>query len=242
MRLRGVKGTQQRYPGVIVAGRRIHRHRSFVAVGGVVLVALGVGGCGSTDVAGAPVERKTFPFEGRALTIDSDDSELVLVPADVEDVEVTRQVDGWVVAGEGPEARWGMEGGKLTLRLGCDAMISNCRARYEVRVPRAVAVTVENDHGAVTADGFRTALRIRSDNGKVVVRDGSGPLDVQSGNGEIAVERSTSRNVIARADNGEVRLALAACPTGWRPSATTARSASSCPAARAAAGTRSRTP
>ncbi|MFF9864088.1 DUF4097 family beta strand repeat-containing protein [Streptomyces sp. NPDC013953] len=196
-----------------MAGVRVRgRVRTLVAVGGAVLVAVGVGGCGSTDVAEAPAEKKVFAFEGDKLTVDSDDSALVLVPADVEDVEVTRQVDGWVVAGEGPEPSWRLEDGKLTLRLGCTGMISNCQARHEVKVPRGVALTVAGDNGSVTADGFRTALKVRSDNGEVVVRNASGPLELQSSNGEIVVERAASRSVIARSDNGEVRLGFTAAP------------------------------
>ncbi|MET9427081.1 DUF4097 family beta strand repeat-containing protein [Streptomyces sp. NPDC003036] len=196
-----------------MAGRRTRRRiRTLIAVGGAALVAVGVTGCGEADVAGAPVERKVFAFEGEALTIDSEDSELVLVPADVEDVEVSRQVDGWVVAGEGPKAGWRLEGGKLTLRLECRAMISDCQSRHEVKVPRGVAVTVQGDNGSVSADGFRTALKVQADNGLIKVKDATGPLELQSDNGEIVVDRAASKSVIARADNGSVRLTFGAVP------------------------------
>ncbi|MEU9984637.1 DUF4097 family beta strand repeat-containing protein [Streptomyces sp. NPDC050856] len=188
------------------------RSRTFVfAVGASVLVGL-VTGCGNTDVAGAPVERKAFPFSGATLTIDADDSELVVVPADVKDVRVARQVDGWVAFGEGPVPHWKLEDGRLTLGVTCKALAGDCRARHEVEVPRGVAVTAEDDNGDVTADGFATALKVTSDNGRVTVRNSSGPLDLRSDNGEIAVTRSTPKRVVARADNGEVSLALGAAP------------------------------
>ncbi|MEE1753299.1 DUF4097 family beta strand repeat-containing protein [Streptomyces sp. SP18CS02] len=189
-----------------------HRIRRLVAVGGVVLGGLAVTGCGSADVEGAPVERKAFAFSGETLSIDSDDSELVLMPADVKDVQVSRQVDGWVVMGNGPEPSWKLEDGRLTLRVECDALASNCSSRHEVRIPRGVAVTVEDDNGAVTADGFATALKVRSDNGRVTVRGAGGPLDLQSDNGEIRVEGATSRSVVARSDNGRVHLGLGVVP------------------------------
>ncbi|MEU7277441.1 DUF4097 family beta strand repeat-containing protein [Streptomyces sp. NPDC045431] len=196
-----------------MTGRRTRRRiRTFAAVGGAALVAVGVTGCGEADVAGAPVERKVFAFEGEVLTIDSENSELVLVSADVKDVEVSRQIDGWVVAGEGPTPTWRLEGGKLTLRVKCDAVISDCQSRHEVKVPRGVAVTVQGDNGSVSADGFRTALKVQADNGRVVVRDATGPLELQSDNGEIVVERAVSKSVIARADNGVMRLAFGAAP------------------------------
>ncbi|MET9374795.1 DUF4097 family beta strand repeat-containing protein [Streptomyces sp. NPDC002992] len=194
----------------MAAPRRI---RALLASGGAVVVALGVGGCGSADVEGAPVEKKSFAFSGDALTIDSDNSELEIVPADIKDVRVSRQVDGWVFMGEGPEATWRLEGGRLTLRVECDAVASDCDSVHRIQVPRGVAVTVEDDNGKVTADGFDTALKIATDNGEVVVRNASGALDLSSGNGEVVVEGgTTSRQVVARSDNGAVRLTLGAVP------------------------------
>ncbi|MER7112546.1 DUF4097 family beta strand repeat-containing protein [Streptomyces sp. NPDC000229] len=186
--------------------------RSVVVVGGVVLGALGLVGCGGAEAEGAPVERKAFGFRGETLVVDADDSELVLVPADVKDVEVTRQVDGWVVLGDGPEPVWKLEGDRLTLRVQCDALVSDCAARHEVRVPRGVAVTVEDDNGDVTAEGFETALKVTSGNGRVTVRDAGGPLELRSDNGDVRVEGGTSKSVVARSGNGGIRLALGAVP------------------------------
>lgn len=194
-----------------MAARR--RIRTLLASGGAVVVALGVGGCGSADVEGAPVEKKSFAFSGDTLTVDSDNSVLEIVPADVKDVRVSRQVDGWVFMGDGPDATWKLEGGRLTLRVDCDAVASDCESVHRIQVPRGVAVTVEDDNGKVTADGFDTALKISADNGEIVVRNASGALDLTSGNGEVVVEGgTTSRQVVARSDNGAVRLTLGAVP------------------------------
>ncbi|MET9434388.1 DUF4097 family beta strand repeat-containing protein [Streptomyces sp. NPDC006551] len=194
-----------------MAGRR--RIRTLLAVGGAGVVALGVTGCGGADVEGAPVERKSFAFSGETLTIDADNSRLEIVPADIDDVRVSRQVDGWVFVGSGPEATWRMEGGTLTLRVECDALASDCDSVHRVQVPRGIAVTVEDDNGEVTADGFDTALTVRADNGSVLVRDASGALELTSGNGEVVVEGgTTSQQIVARSDNGAVRLALSAVP------------------------------
>lgn len=194
-----------------MAARR--RIRALLAAGGAV-VALAVSGCGGgADVDGAPVETKRFPFSGEALTIDADNSELEIVPADIADVRVSRQVDGWVFLGEGPSPSWRLAEGRLTLRVECDALASDCDSVHRIQVPRGVAVTVEDDNGNVTADGFDTALTVRTDNGDVLVRNASGALDLASGNGEVVVEGgSTSAQVVARTDNGAVRLALSAVP------------------------------
>lgn len=190
--------------------QRFRRRTARLAL--VAGLVFGLAGCGDVDVADAPVEREAFPFGGTSLTVDSGDSELVLVPADVKGVEVTRQVDGWVVLGNGPEAHWRMEGGTLTLRVECDAVVGNCDARHEVRVPRGTAVTVRADNGTVSADGFTSALTVRTGNGDVAVRDARGPLDLYTDNGTLRVERAASDAVTARSDNGDVHLGLRGAP------------------------------
>ncbi|MEW1611564.1 MULTISPECIES: hypothetical protein [unclassified Streptomyces] len=197
------------------APTRKHRRASgrvlAVASGGVLL-ALGLTGCASADVDDAAVERKAFALEGRTLTIDAEGSTVTLVPADVEEVEVERQVDGWVVLGSGPDPVWSMKNDTLTLRVECDAMINNCAARHEVKVPRGVTVTAAADNGRVTAVGFDTPLRLSADNGDIVVRDSGGPLDLRSDNGSVLAERIGTKSVVARADNGEIRLGFSGVP------------------------------
>ncbi|MFE2010609.1 DUF4097 family beta strand repeat-containing protein [Streptomyces sp. NPDC059491] len=154
-----------------------------------------------------------FAFEGEALTVDSDGSELVVTAADVDEVRVERQVDGWVFMGSGPKASWGLEGGRLTLRVDCSGVASHCGAVHRIQVPRGVAVTVEDDDGDVTAEGFVTPLKVRSDNGDVRVRKSGGALDLGSDNGDVVVEDGvTSGEVVARSDNGDVRIALGVVP------------------------------
>ncbi|MFF3326829.1 DUF4097 family beta strand repeat-containing protein [Streptomyces sp. NPDC002889] len=189
-----------------------HRTRALLAAGVVAVVAFGASGCGSANADEAPVEKKSFVFSGKTLTIDSDNSDIELVPADVKDVQVTRQVDGWVVFGQGPDPVWKLEDGTLTLRVECDAVSSDCESRHTVKVPHGVAVTVEDDNGSVTASGFDTALKITSDNGRVRVKDSSGPLDLDSGNGEVVTEGVSAKSVVAASDNGSVRLGLVAVP------------------------------
>ncbi|MFE6785217.1 DUF4097 family beta strand repeat-containing protein [Streptomyces sp. NPDC057680] len=186
--------------------------RVLLASGGVLVASLALVGCGS-DVEGAPVERKAFAFAGDALTVDSDNSELVITPADIDDVRVERQVDGWVFMGSGPDPEWKLVDGKLTLRVNCNGVSSNCDALHRIQVPRDVAVTVDNDNGRVTADGFATPMKVRSDNGDVRVREAGGPLDIGTENGDVTVDPgATAAEVVARSDNGDVRIALGTVP------------------------------
>ncbi|WP_406057958.1 DUF4097 domain-containing protein [Streptomyces sp. NBC_01077] len=185
--------------------------RVLLLSGGVLLASLALAGCGTTDVEEAPVERKAFAFDGDALTVDSDNSELVITPADIDDVRVERQVDGWVFMGSGPDAVWKLVDGKLTLRVDCDGIASNCGGVHRIQVPRDVAVTVENDNGRVTAEGFATPMKVRSDNGDVYVRKAGGPLDLGSENGDVVVE-ATAPELVARSDNGDLRITLGSVP------------------------------
>ncbi|AXG77628.1 DUF4097 family beta strand repeat-containing protein [Streptomyces paludis] len=182
-----------------------------MAAGGALVAALVVSGCGS-DPSGAPEEKKSFAFEGKTLTIDAENAEIDLVPADVTSVDVTRQVDGWVLLGSGPKGVWKMDGATLTLKVKCSGLSSDCSSRNEVKVPRGVAVTLTGDNGKVTATGFTTALKLASDNGSITVADSSGPLDLKSDNGSVTARNVSSRTVTVRSDNGAIRLGFSEVP------------------------------
>ncbi|MER5882438.1 DUF4097 family beta strand repeat-containing protein [Streptomyces sp. NPDC001941] len=158
------------------------------------------------------MERKSFALEGKKLSVKSGNSRVEVMAADVKDVEVSRQVDGWVVFGSGPHAVWKMEQGVLTLDVDCDGVASDCQASHVVKVPRGVAVDVEDGNGDVLAHGFDTDLGLRSENGRVTVRDVTGALRLDSGNGQVVVEKSSPSSVVANADNGQVRLRFDAPP------------------------------
>ncbi|GHH33844.1 DUF4097 family beta strand repeat-containing protein [Streptomyces candidus] len=190
----------------------VKKTRAFLAAGGAVVLALVATGCGSADASEAPVDRKSFPLSGKTLTVVTDDSRLELVPADVKDVEVERQVDGWVFLGSGPDPVWEMKGDKLTLTVNCDGLSQDCTARHSLKVPRGVAVTVDDDNGNVHAGGFDTDMRIRSDNGAVIVKDMSGNLHLESDNGKIEGEGLSAKSVTAKSDNGRITLGFTAVP------------------------------
>lgn len=177
-----------------------------------MLAVVAVGGCGSADADDAPAEKRSFAFSGKTLTIASGNSSIDLVPADVKDIEVTRRVDGWVLFGSGPDPVWKLDEDTLTLKVKCKAVVNNCESRHEVKVPRGVAVKVQNDNGGVRAEGFDTDLHLRSDNGSVQVRDSSGKLDLFTDNGKVTTDGVSSKSVHARSDNGAVRLRLTSVP------------------------------
>ncbi|WP_103535910.1 DUF4097 family beta strand repeat-containing protein [Streptomyces sp. SM11] len=186
--------------------------RALALGGGVALLTLALTGCGGTDVDGAPVERKSFALAGKTLTIGAENGTVDLVPADVAQVEVERQVDGWVMLGSGPDSVWKMEGDTLTLRVKCEGLVNNCQSRHRVEVPRGVEVTASSDNGTISATGFDRALDLSSDNGEINVQDASGALKLKSDNGRIRADRISGSSVIARAENGEIRLGFSSVP------------------------------
>ncbi|HEX5566843.1 MAG TPA: DUF4097 family beta strand repeat-containing protein [Streptomyces sp.] len=187
--------------------------RALSAAALAVVVAVGAAGCADADAA--PPEQRRFEIGGggagdRTLTIDIDDSPLVLVAADRTDVRVTRWFDG-IAYGGSTGARWSMEDGTLTLRPVCRGAAS-CDIRHRVEVPRDIAVRVAGDNGAVTARGFRSALAITSDNGRIRVRDSTGPLELTGRNASVEATGVGAREVTAEVVNGRLTLALARVP------------------------------
>ncbi|MFD7662862.1 hypothetical protein [Streptomyces sp. NPDC059788] len=111
----------------------------------VPLAAIGMTGC-SVDAKSAEPAVKTFPFEGRTLNVKSHEIPADLVATDRKDIKVTR----WFDAKSGKKTlRWELKGDTLDLQAGCRGL-AICDARFEVEVPRGVAVL---------RDGAKTDLR-----------------------------------------------------------------------------------
>lgn len=186
------------------------------AVAGVVTVLLaGVTACGASAGDDKDPEHRSFPLEGRTLTVDSDDSALEIVAAEGNKggtVEVTRWFQGSVAIGSDPKVTWAMKDDRLVLREKCSGMIANCSAKHRIEVPRGVTVKVEDGDGSVRARGFRDALSIRTGDGSVRVTDSSGPLDLRTGDGSMHVSDVSSRQVKAQTGDGSVRLELGTVP------------------------------
>ncbi|MFD0418982.1 DUF4097 family beta strand repeat-containing protein [Streptomyces sp. NPDC127108] len=189
--------------------------RVLVAVGATTAVVGLVAACGADASDDSDPEQRSFALSGRTLTVDSDDSALELVVAGdkgTEDVRVTRWFDGRTVLGKSPEVTWKMDGDRLTLRMKCSGVISNCSAKHRVVVPRGTAVNIVNKDGSVSATGFRGPLKVRTADGSVRLRDISGPLDLRSVDGSVRAVDVTSKRVSATSKDGSVRLDLSSAP------------------------------
>ncbi|NBE53059.1 DUF4097 family beta strand repeat-containing protein [Streptomyces boluensis] len=192
--------------------RTVRIHRPVAVLGAALAAVVLLSGCGASAGDDDDPEKRSFPLQGRTLTIDSDDSALDVVAADVDEVRVTRWFEGSTVLGEDPEVTWAMDGDTLQLRVNCDGFVSACSARHRIEVPREAGVRVLNKDGEVTAEGLRTAVRIRSDDGRVTVKDTSGPLELRAADGAVDVVDVDSRRIDARSDDGRVRLGLRTVP------------------------------
>ncbi|MFF2845983.1 DUF4097 family beta strand repeat-containing protein [Streptomyces sp. NPDC058001] len=184
----------------------------FAVAGGVAVVALLASGCGARASDDASPDHRSFALQGNTLTIDSDDSALELVSADVDQVKVTRWFQGSVAIGSDPKVTWSMKDDRLTLRLHCSGVFADCSAKHRVEVPRDVAVNLKNRDGSVRASGFSTALTLRTGDGSVRVQDSTGRLEMHSGDGSLHASDVRSRQISADTRDGSIRLELATVP------------------------------
>ncbi|MFC4472540.1 DUF4097 family beta strand repeat-containing protein [Streptomyces xiangluensis] len=188
------------------------RRSAAVATAAAAAVTLFAAGCGASAGDDEEPEHRSFALEGRTLTVDSDDSALELVAADVDKVKVTRWFQGSVVVGGDPKVTWAMEDDKLTLRMKCAGVVADCAAKHRIEVPRGIAVTVKDGDGSVRASGFKEALNVRTGDGSVHVKDSTGSLTLRTGDGSVTATGVGSRRVDVHTRDGSVRLGLAAVP------------------------------
>ncbi|OLT33234.1 hypothetical protein BJF79_08125 [Actinomadura sp. CNU-125] len=186
--------------------------RSLPLATGALLLLAPLTGCGASADDAAP-ERRDFGPVGSRLTIAKDRGDLDVRPADVENVQVTRRFDRWNVIGTDPSVTWDLTGDRLTLSTDCGTLVGGCAVRYEVLVPRGVAVGVQGQNGTISAAGFAAALSIRSTNGAIRVDGATGPLDLRTESGEVRSTATGSQRLSATTQNGTVDLSFAAAPT-----------------------------
>ncbi|MFF5768793.1 DUF4097 family beta strand repeat-containing protein [Streptomyces tanashiensis] len=188
------------------------RPHTVLVLGGVAILAVAATGCSPDDSTPANklMESRTFDFSGDSLTVKSDSADLALVAADVKGVRVTRQVNGTKVGGE-IESGWHLEGGVLRLSLDCTGLSVNCGAKYTVKVPRDIAITVESNKGLVEATGFTADFSAKADDMRL--SDLSGPhLDLEGRDGTIEGDRISARSVTVASRNGDNELNFVSAP------------------------------
>ena len=85
-------------------------------------------------------------------------------------------------------------------------------ASYRLRVPPAVALSLESENGAVSVHDTHTrgAIRARSGYGAITITDAGTTIDAESGNGAVSVTGGAADSVRAKSSYGAVSVAVAA--------------------------------
>ncbi|MFJ8824773.1 DUF4097 family beta strand repeat-containing protein [Streptomyces sp. NPDC102467] len=188
--------------------------RGLAAAAAVVAVAATATACGADASDDDHPDHRSFALHGTTLTVDSDDSALELVPGDSDQVKVTRWFKGSTVVGSDPKVtwKWQADEDRLTLRLHCSGIVTDCSARHRVEVPRGIAVVVRSDDGSVRANDFKKGLDIATQDGSVHVENVSGPLRLQGDDGSLHASGVDARKVSVRSKDGSVHLTLRTVP------------------------------
>jgi DUF4097 and DUF4098 domain-containing protein YvlB len=81
---------------------------------------------------------------------------------------------------------------------------------YEVRVPRAISITVKGSNGDVEVDGIAGVLRVETSNGRVVATRLGDGADISSANGQIDLDFATigASGVRCKTTNGQIIVTI----------------------------------
>ncbi|MGL3807169.1 DUF4097 family beta strand repeat-containing protein [Paeniglutamicibacter sp. R2-26] len=190
-----------------------NRYRAIAAILVACTISLVATACSSGDeLANAPKDSKAFEFTGTNLTVRSNASELELVPADIQEIQVERQTSG-TANGNAPTSEWGLSGNTLTLRADCVGVSIGCKARYSVKVPRNTVINVENTNGSIKASEISTDLMATTGNGDIQLNNFSGhTLELTSDGGNIAGDEIAAPFVSTISADGDTKLSFGTVP------------------------------
>lgn len=193
--------------------------RTGLAVGGAILVLLGVGALTWSDSGTA--EARTSPLRDvERVTIDSGSGSVDVrhVPGAQGEIRQTRH--SWF--GGRVEAQHSLSGGRLLLDTDCGW---NCSVDYVVTLPTTVPVSGRIGSGSLEVTGMSSvdvevgsgSITLREVDGPVAAHTGSGSIelagiggriDVDSGSGRIEGSALRAAEVTAHTESGGVELEL----------------------------------
>ncbi|MGA4990570.1 DUF4097 family beta strand repeat-containing protein [Nonomuraea bangladeshensis] len=170
------------------------------------LTALTTAGCGGLDAEDVRATR-AFPVTGTELKIVSSLGGVRVLPGTAGSVQVERWVRG-KAAREG-NATWSLRDGVLRLGADCSMIFGDCGARYHVRVPPAVHVTVEAPDGVILKELKQDVDAVSREH--IQVDTASGRLRLRS-DGPITATGLTSPAVRARTVDGAIDVTFVTAP------------------------------
>lgn len=173
------------------------RPRPIMALGAVLLTtsALAVAGCGTSIGTTTTQNTYTVTEPVTSLKIDNPVGNTQIEGTDATTVSVTEQLS---YTGDPPQTSHPITGGQLTLSYTCPSGVLDvkvCGVSYVVKVPRRIAVQIDDKVGGATLTGL------------------AGPLTLTSSAGNIDATGLTSGAVTARASAGTITLGFTAPPT-----------------------------
>ncbi|MEW9547036.1 DUF4097 family beta strand repeat-containing protein [Nonomuraea sp. NPDC050783] len=183
--------------------------RAALSAGAVaVALALATAGCGGLDLDAKEIHAtRSFPAAGADLKIVSSLGGVRVLPGTAGAVQVERWVRG-KAADEG-NATWSLNDGVLRLGADCGVVFGDCGARYHVKVPPGVHVSVEAPDGVILKDLAQDVDAVSRE--RIEVSGASGRLRLRS-DGPITGTGLRSAAVRCRTQDGSIDLAFATAP------------------------------
>ncbi|GAA3526538.1 hypothetical protein GCM10022419_001550 [Nonomuraea rosea] len=164
-------------------------------------------GCGVRLEAEEVSTAQSFPYTGTELKISSSLGGVRVLPGSGGKVEVER----WVRGKAADSPAWSLRDGTLRLSANCSMVFGDCGARYHIKVPPGVRLSIDAADGVILKDlGQDVDVSSRD---RIQVSGTSGRLRLLS-EGPITGDGLTSANVRCRTADGAIDLTFAGAPTG----------------------------
>ncbi|MFC5826759.1 hypothetical protein [Nonomuraea insulae] len=173
---------------------------------GAALLAV-ASGCGVELEAEEVRAAQSFPFTGTTLKISSSLGGVRVLQGTGAAVQVERWLRGKAATAE---PAWSLRDGTLRLSANCTIVFGDCGARYHVKVPPGVRLSVDAADGVIL-NGLTQDVDATSRD-RIQVTGASGRLRLRS-EGSIAAEGLKSAYVRARTSDGAIDVAFAGRPT-----------------------------
>ncbi|MGJ6960780.1 DUF4097 family beta strand repeat-containing protein [Streptosporangium sp. G11] len=171
--------------------------KNMVVAGALLGSVLMLSGCGGSalDFRDRQQEVVSYDVTGKLTTLDAatGSGDIVVTESDRQAVRVTETLH-W--RGDKPATEHPVDGGKLTLREGCDGM--SCSVDYKVEIPPGLTAKLDTGSGTITLRGL------------------TGEVNAVSGSGDIEAGGLISKRFTADTGSGDIEAKFSAAPEGVR--------------------------
>jgi hypothetical protein len=155
-------------------------------------------------------EVTTVPAAGiRLLDVRDADGKVEVVGGQVDEITVTAKVSHGL---RPTRYRVNVDDGVLVVRSSCPFLSTWCGVDQRITVPADLPVQASSDEGQITLEDLSGPVTASCDNGALELTRLSGNLTVDSDNGRVDGSGLESQTVVARSDNGFVRLEFSEPP------------------------------